>query len=195
MIPSNNGKKVSSSNIANLDGSKNRNKEKTNCGEDPKILRKSSSISKNLNQNTVKTTVGGAQVANIDINSKKRTNGYCECCKQRYDNLKQVEANICFKIIHYFLLLNLSEFIIAKHLTSLQHENFGHNPMNFKEIDKLVDGVLNFRQFLSKKKNSRSKISFLFRAIENDLKQLKRVSQLLMKSNPKRQLKYLQSLN
>ncbi|CAF0745024.1 unnamed protein product [Brachionus calyciflorus] len=57
---------------------------------------------------------------------KKKPTGYCECCKQRYDNLKQ-------------------------HLTSAQHENFERNQANFKEIDTYINGILNFKQFLIKK--------------------------------------------
>lgn len=72
--------KLSASNL-NSTNTKNRPKEKNN-GDEPKI-KKSSSISRNLKN--------GQNPTNVDINSKKRImNGYCECCKQRYDNLKQV---------------------------------------------------------------------------------------------------------
>lgn len=59
------------------------------------------------------------------IQPKKKTGGYCECCKQRFDNLKQ-------------------------HLTSLVHENFERNQINFKEIDVFCDGDLNFENFFKK---------------------------------------------
>lgn len=36
-------------------------------------------------------------------------------------------------------------------MTSLQHENFERNLSNFKEIDELINGVLNFNSFLVKK--------------------------------------------
>ena len=55
--------------------------------EAAKKLKKSSSASRNFYAGVGKN----APPHNLDvINSKKRTNGYCECCKQRYDNLKQV---------------------------------------------------------------------------------------------------------
>ncbi len=57
--------------------------------------------------------------------SKRKPTGYCECCKQRYENLKQ-------------------------HLTSVTHENFDKNVGNFKELDEYIDGVLNFQNFLSR---------------------------------------------
>lgn len=56
--------------------------------------------------------------------AKKKSTGYCECCKQRYDNLK-------------------------KHLNSAQHDTFERNQSNFKEIDSYITGILNFNQFLS----------------------------------------------
>ena len=42
------------------------------------------------------------------------------------------------------------EFSFLKHLTSITHENFDRNASNFKELDDLVDGSLNFKNFLSK---------------------------------------------
>lgn len=78
--PTFNVSKLSASNL-NSTNTKYRPKEKNN-GDEPKI-KKSSSISRNLKN--------GPNATNVDINSKKRImNGYCECCKQRYDNLKQV---------------------------------------------------------------------------------------------------------
>ena len=63
--------------------------------EAAKKLKKSSSASRNFYAGVGKN----APSHNLDlINSKKRTNGYCECCKQRYDNLKQV--NKVLLIIH-----------------------------------------------------------------------------------------------
>ena len=62
---------------------------------------------------------------NPTTQTKKKPTGYCECCKQRYDNLKQ-------------------------HLTSAQHETFEKNQSNFKELDEFVNGKLNFQFFLNK---------------------------------------------
>lgn len=58
--------------------------------------------------------------------AKKKTTGYCECCKQRYENLNQ-------------------------HLNSAQHDTFERNQSNFKEIDIYINGILNFKQFLGKR--------------------------------------------
>ena len=63
-------------------------------------------------------------VPNPSMQNKKKPTGYCECCKQRYDNLKQ-------------------------HLTSAQHENFEKNQSNFKELDEFINGALNFQSFLN----------------------------------------------
>lgn len=61
--------------------------------EAAKKLKKSSSASRNFYAGVGKN----APPHNLDvINSKKRTNGYCECCKQRYDNLKQVYTFLLF---------------------------------------------------------------------------------------------------
>ncbi len=56
---------------------------------------------------------------------KRKQAGYCECCKQRYDNLKQ-------------------------HITSIQHENYEKNLNNFKDIDTYIDSSLNFEKFISR---------------------------------------------
>ncbi|RNA06659.1 POU class transcription factor 1 isoform X4 [Brachionus plicatilis] len=62
--------------------------------------------------------------SNVQQNlAKKKSTGYCECCKQRYENLKQ-------------------------HLTSAQHDTFERNQANFKEIDIYINGILNFKKFL-----------------------------------------------
>ena len=61
---------------------------------------------------------------------KRKIGGYCECCKMRYENLKQ-------------------------HLTSLQHENFEKNQTNFKELDSYINATLSFENFLNKLKEKR----------------------------------------
>ncbi len=77
--------------------------------------------------------------------TKKKT-GYCECCKQRYDNLKQV----IFVQYYWISRYNIDNFFFQKHITSAQHENFEKNLENFKEIDQLINSELNFENFLSK---------------------------------------------
>ncbi len=71
-----------------------------------------------------KSTAANSRLITSTNASKRKPTGYCECCKQRYDNLKQ-------------------------HLTSVTHENFDKNSSNFKELDEYIDGVLNFDNFLS----------------------------------------------
>jgi uncharacterized protein YmfQ (DUF2313 family) len=67
--------------------------QRVDAKEAAKKLKKSSSASRNFYAGVGKN----AQPHNLDvINSKKRTNGYCECCKQRYDNLKQVYTVLLF---------------------------------------------------------------------------------------------------
>lgn len=82
------------------------------------------------NNNSLNNTPGGGGKSVVNQfaqnkSTKRKPTGYCECCKQRFDNLKQ-------------------------HLTSVTHENFDRNAVNFKELDELVDGVLNFKNFLIK---------------------------------------------
>ena len=85
------------------------------------------SLFNNTGNLTPASKTGGPHMVNT-ANTKRKPTGYCECCKQRYDNLKQ-------------------------HLTSVSHENFDRNVNNFKEIDDLANGVLNFKNFLSKCRN------------------------------------------
>ena len=77
-------------------------------------------IRKNSNPNK-------SNAANLVMNPimKRKVNGYCECCKHKFDNLRQ-------------------------HLTSAQHENFERNQSNFKEIDEYINDILNFEKFLEK---------------------------------------------
>lgn len=82
------------------------------------------SLFNNTGNLTPASKTGGPHMVNT-ANTKRKPTGYCECCKQRYDNLKQ-------------------------HLTSVSHENFDRNVNNFKEIDDLANGVLNFKNFLIK---------------------------------------------
>ena len=77
----------------------------------------------NKNNNNITNTAN--LVLNPTVLNKKKPTGYCECCKQRYENLKQ-------------------------HLTSAQHENFEKNQINFKELDEFINGELNFQKFLNK---------------------------------------------
>ncbi len=79
---------------------------------------------KNNNSNATNNTASNLVLNPTALNKKKPT-GYCECCKQRYENLKQ-------------------------HLTSAQHENFEKNQNNFKELDEFINGELNFENFLNK---------------------------------------------
>jgi hypothetical protein len=46
----------------------------------------------NNNSNKKVSLVRKSSNKNLNINPmlKKKTNGYCECCKQRFENLKQV---------------------------------------------------------------------------------------------------------
>ena len=80
-----------------------------------------SSVHQALNR-LATTTVATPRVAPVVATNKRKLGGYCECCKLRYDNLKQ-------------------------HLTSLQHENFEKNQTNFKELDAYINDTLNFQGF------------------------------------------------
>jgi len=66
----------------------------------------------------------------IQVTNKRKLGGYCECCKLRYDNLKQ-------------------------HLTSLQHENFEKNQTNFKELDAYINDTLNFQGYFENLRENR----------------------------------------
>ncbi len=94
----------------------------------PSSVLASAKISTNVptkNNNNAANTNTGNLVLNPTTLNKKKPTGYCECCKQRYENLKQ-------------------------HLTSAQHENFEKNQTNFKELDEFINGDLNFQKYLIK---------------------------------------------
>ena len=62
------------------------------------IIRKSSNSLKNNNANNVSNLVMNPML-------KRKVNGYCECCKQRFDNLKQVYFfDFCVVFINFFNL-------------------------------------------------------------------------------------------
>ena len=71
-------------------------------------------------QKQLKPTAAGGDTS---LTVKKKAIGYCECCKKKFDNLKQ-------------------------HLTSMQHETFERNLSNFKELDDYVKGSLSFDNLL-----------------------------------------------
>jgi hypothetical protein len=72
-------------------------------------------------QKQLKPTAAGGGDTSLTV--KKKAIGYCECCKKKFDNLKQ-------------------------HLTSMQHETFERNLSNFKELDDYVKGSLSFDNLL-----------------------------------------------
>ena len=79
----------------------------------------------------------------IIATAKRKLAGYCECCKLRYDNLKQ-------------------------HLTSLQHENFEKNLTNFKDLDTYINESLNFNKYFNNLRENRKN----FQQIQNSSVQI-----------------------
>lgn len=124
----------------------------TNCSNNSVLKLKS-----NTNSNSMCSRRNSSNKLSLNsaflnqFQTKRKAVGYCECCKQKFDNLKQVCLTLSVFFIKLWILINVFFFLnYEQHLSSAQHENFDRNMNNFKEIDKFIDCELNFRNFLGK---------------------------------------------
>ena len=112
------------------DESTRRDQEEMHSSSSKSLNESSTQANKSLNQQSQQSKqIGQKQLkpngtaADTSLTVKKKAIGYCECCKKKFDNLKQ-------------------------HLTSMQHETFERNLSNFKELDDYVKGSLSFDNLL-----------------------------------------------